>query len=110
MIKTTPKPSPSGDGRDRANENRTTQNQSTTPDADTGVAGAAEPRVEPQLPHDIDESVHSQARSSVSQEGVGQKAYEDAVSPSQDTDRGPVADELYNERIAPDRGETAPRR
>ena len=110
MTETTPKASPSGDGRDRPNENRTTHDQSTTTEATTSSSGAAEPSVEPQLPHDIDESAHSQARASASQESVGRKAYEDTVSPSRDTDRGPLADELYNDRIAPDRGSTPPRR
>lgn len=105
-----PVPSPSGNGRDRANENRTTHNQSVNTDSTSSADGAAEPRVEPQLPHDIDESAHSQARGSERQVDVGEQAYKDTVGPAQDTDRGVVTDALYNQSVAPDRGRTKPRK
>jgi phage repressor protein C with HTH and peptisase S24 domain len=103
------KDSPSADGSQRASENRTTHNQSVNTDVERQGGGAAQPRVEPQLPHDIDESVHSQARASARQAEVGEQAYEDTLSPSQDTDRGPVLDGLYKGAVAPDRGKGPPR-
>jgi len=106
----TRKDSPSADGSQRASENRTTHNQSTDTDSERQPGGAAQPRVEPQLPHDIDESAHSQARASARQAEVGEQAYEDTLSPSQDTDRGPVLDKLYKGAVAPDRGKGPPRR
>ncbi len=65
---------------------------------------------EPALPHEQDESSHSQARGSEQQKDVGRQAYKDATSPSTDTDKGPVMDQVYNEKVAPDRGPSAPRR
>jgi hypothetical protein len=106
---TSPKDSPSSDGSQRHDENRTTHNQSINTDAGPAATGGAAPRAEPQLPHDIDESVHSQARGSARQEEVGKQAYDDTLSPSEDTDRGPVLDELYKGKVAPDRGQGPPR-
>jgi hypothetical protein len=108
---TTPSPSntPSKPDSRRADENRTTHNQSVNTDATPSADGSAQPRPEPQLPHDIDESAHSQQSASASHAGVGNQAYADAVGPSQDTDKGPVTDALYNGKVAPDRGETPPR-
>lgn len=103
------KDSPLADGSQRASENRTTHNQSVNTDSERQAGGAVQPRVEPQLPHDIDESAHSQARASQRQVEVGEQAYEDSLSPSQDTDRGPVLDELYKGAVAPDRGKGPPR-
>jgi hypothetical protein len=91
-------------------ETRTTHDQSLNADATPAAAGPARPRVEPQLPHEIDESAHSQADASVGQEDIGKQAYEDAVGPTQDTDKAPVTDAVYNGALAPDRGDTPPRR
>ena len=71
--------------------------------------GGARARVEPQLPHEIDESAHSQARASAQQVDVGKQAFDDTIGPAQDTDRGPVLDAVYNATLAPDRGATGPR-
>jgi len=49
----------------------------------------------PQQPNELDESASSQAAASASMEGIGQIAYHDAVA-SEDTDRGPVLDAVYN--------------
>ncbi|ADU36985.1 hypothetical protein Varpa_2791 [Variovorax paradoxus EPS] len=49
----------------------------------------------PQQPNELDESASSQAAASPSMAEVGQVAYQDAVT-SQDTDRGPVLDAVYN--------------
>jgi hypothetical protein len=49
----------------------------------------------PQQPNELDESASSQAAASPSMAEVGRVAYQDAVT-SQDTDRGPVLDAVYN--------------
>jgi hypothetical protein len=64
----------------------------------------------PSLPHEQDESSGSQARSSEQQKDVGRQAYGDATSGSADTDRGPVMDKVYNDKVAPDHGAGQPRR
>ncbi|MFL6697072.1 MAG: hypothetical protein ACJ8GJ_07875 [Vitreoscilla sp.] len=102
--------SPSANGAARPNENRTVHNESINTEATPGGSGGARPRPEPQLPHDIDESVHSQASASTRHDDVGKQAYEDTLSPSQDTDKGPVLDAVYNDKVAPDRGADTPRR
>jgi hypothetical protein len=66
--------------------------------------------VQPPLPHEHDESSHSQAQGTAGQEEIGKKALRNATDGTADTDRGPVADKVYNEKLAPDRGATPPRR
>jgi hypothetical protein len=95
--------------RSGAAENRVVHDQSVNTQATPSANGGIHPRAEPQLPHDIDESAHSQARASASQVDVGNQAYADTIGPSQDTDKGPVTDALYNGAVAPDRGEASPR-
>jgi hypothetical protein len=90
-------------------ETRSTHNQSMAPDSVSTTQGSARPRVEPQLPHEIDESSHSQERGSARQVDVGNQALADTIGPSQDTDRGPVLDAIYNATLAPDRGASEPR-
>ena len=106
---TSPKDSPSSDGSQRHDENRTTHNQSINTDAGPAATGGAAPRAEPQLPHDIDESSHSQANLSVSQVDVGKQAFADETGPTQDTDKAAVTDAVYNGSVAPDRGDGPPR-
>ena len=65
---------------------------------------------EPSLPHEQDESSHSQARASEQQKDVGDKAFRNATDGTADTDRGPVMDKVYNEKVAPHRGPDEPRR
>jgi hypothetical protein len=65
---------------------------------------------EPALPHEQDESSHSQARATPLQKDVGRQAYANATDGSADTDRGPVMDHVYNDKVAPDRGPSQPRR
>ena len=72
------------------------------------VGGASEP--DPQLPHEQDESSHSQASAAASHDRVGGQAYGDLVAGQQDTDKGPEMDRVYNEKVAPDRGPENPRR
>ena len=43
------------------------------------------------------------------QREIGRKAYGNATDGSADTDRGPVVDQVYNEKVAPDRGPDEPR-
>jgi hypothetical protein len=113
-MTTTPRP-PAGESKktptepvDRG-ETRSTHDQSLTTEAVPTTEGGARPRVEPQLPHEIDESAHSQACGSARQVDVGEQAFADTVGPSQDTDRGPVLDTVYNATLAPDRGAAKPR-
>lgn len=109
MTAPSPSTEPSAPNSRRANENRTTHDQSVNTDATPSADGGAQPRPEPQLPHDIDESAHSQESASPSQADVGNQAYADTVGPSQDTDKGPVTDALYNGSVAPDRADAPPR-
>ncbi len=64
---------------------------------------------EPALPHEHDESSHSQASATPQQGVVGRKAYGNATDGTRDTDRGPVMDQVYNDKVAPDRGPAKPR-
>lgn len=89
----------------------TTVHDQTTAQARPRAGGrGAEPAVEPQLPHEIDESTHSQRRDAEAQVHAGERAYADATGPGCDTDRGPVLDEVYKRSVAPDRGQGRPRR
>jgi hypothetical protein len=65
---------------------------------------------EPSLPHEQDESSHSQARDTAAQESVGRQAYDNATDGTVDTDKGPVIDRVYNEEVAPRRGASLLRR
>jgi hypothetical protein len=64
---------------------------------------------EPALPHEHDESSHGQAAVTPQQREIGRKAYGNAIDGSADTDRGPVLDKVYNEKVAPHRGPDEPR-
>ena len=61
---------------------------------------SAEPA--PLLPHEHDESSHSQASRSAAHGAIGRQAHEDAQGPTEDTDRGPVADATYRRLVKPD--------
>jgi len=89
---------------------RATHDQSHDPDATRDPEGCLKPRVEPALPHELDESARSQASGTPRHAEIGRQALEDELGPSEDTDRGPVMDEVYHEKIATDRGHTPPRR
>ncbi|MBW8778096.1 MAG: hypothetical protein JF585_02620 [Burkholderiales bacterium] len=65
---------------------------------------------EPSLPHEQDESSASQAGTTPQQQDVGQQAYDNATDGSADTDKGPMMDQLYKQKVAPDRGRGQPRR
>jgi hypothetical protein len=102
--------SPSPAGQKRNGETTTRHNENTTPDAASSANGETRPRVEPQLAHERDESASSQASASEQHQVIGQKAYQDTVGPGMDTDRGPMVDGLYNEKVAPRRPDEAPRK
>jgi hypothetical protein len=93
----------------RRGETTSAHDQSTVPDARPARGGAAGPRVEPQLPHEQDESSRSQASATPQHAGIGKRAYQDATGASEDTDRGPVLDEVYNDKVAPNRSAGRPR-
>ncbi len=59
---------------------------------------------EPALPHESDESSASQASATPQQGVMGRKAYGNATDGTADTDRGPVLDAVYNDKVAPGRG------
>ena len=53
----------------------------------------------PQLPHERDQSSDSQQNVDGTAPEVGRQALEDIESGKVDTDRGPVADRVYNEKV-----------
>jgi hypothetical protein len=77
----------------------------TTPARQDGRAPeeklANQEETSPRLPHEHDESRHSQASASPRHGPVGRKAFEDATGPQADTDKGPVMDQVYNDAVAP---------
>jgi hypothetical protein len=79
------------------------------PDADSERLEPELPRSDAALPHQKDESSHSQASATPAHEQIGRKAYENATDGTQDTDRGPVMDQVYHDTLAPHRGSGPPR-
>ena len=73
----------------------------------TASRGSAD---EPSLPHEQDESSGSQASATAQHRDVGRQAYADATDGTADTDKGPVMDELYHGKVAPQSATEAPRR
>ena len=108
MTSTPPRNSP-GHSAPRG-ETTTIHQQSDDPEARPTGQGGAESATEPQLPHEIDESSHSQASASAQHADIGKQAFEDETGPSADTDRGPVLDEVYNRTLAPRPHDEPPRR
>jgi len=105
-----PPPSAKGTRDDAARgQTRTTHDQSRRPQASADGDRRAKPEVEPALPHELDESARSQASASPRHAAVGRQALEDELGPSEDTDRGPVMDQVYHDKVATDRGHTPPR-
>jgi hypothetical protein len=62
----------------------------------------------PQLPHEHDESSHSQVSDSPQHRPIGEQAYDDTTSDRADTDKGPVMDEVYH-RMVDKEGDTGHR-
>jgi hypothetical protein len=82
-----------------------------SPDAHTtgATTTAREHKREPALPHEQDESSNSQASSAPQQRELGRQAYGNATDGTTDTDSGPLMDQVYNDKLAPDRGRAGPR-
>ncbi len=80
-------------------------------DADTAgqTRTSRDGRAEAPLPHEADQSSHSQESATPAQKDVGKKAFDNATDGTQDTDRGPLMDKVYNEKVAPSRGPAEPR-
>ncbi len=55
----------------------------------------------PRLPHEHDESSDSQTQRTAGQRAVGSQAAADVKRGLVDTDRGPVMDKAYNEKVLP---------
>ncbi|MEJ8857955.1 hypothetical protein WKW79_25525 [Variovorax robiniae] len=53
----------------------------------------------PKLPHELDQSSDSQQNVDGTAPKVGRQALEDIERGRVDTDRGPVTDRLYNEKV-----------
>jgi hypothetical protein len=64
----------------------------------------------PHLPHEHDESSHSQASATPQHRPIGEKAYEDTTSEREDTDKGPVMDDVYHRLVVTERAKAARRR
>jgi hypothetical protein len=70
-------------------------------------AGGGKTKVEqggesaPRLPHEHDQSSDSQENQDGSAPRVGRQALEDVERGLVDTDRGPVADRVYNDKLKP---------
>jgi hypothetical protein len=78
--------------------------------AEQGAATASQGSAgKPALPHEQDEASHSQASTTPQQKDVGRKAYDNATDGTTDTDKGPAMDQVYNDKVAPDRGQSQPR-
>ena len=91
-------------------ETTAAHDQSFRRDEESTAIDRATPVAEPQLPHELDESRHSQAPGAASQADVGRQAARDLERGLEDTGKGPVLDEVYNRDVAPDRGDSKPRR
>ncbi len=63
----------------------------------TKVSQEGEPA--PRLPHEHDQSSDSQENQDGSAPRVGRQAMEDVERGIVDTDRGPVADRVYNDKV-----------
>ncbi len=55
----------------------------------------------PRLPHEHDQSSDSQQSQDGSAPRIGQQALEDIERGLVDTDRGPLADRVYNDKVKP---------
>ncbi len=84
--------------------------QSRSTDAAKRPTAGTEARVEPQMPHERDESASSQASASATHAPLGKQALEDTLGPGVDTDRGPLLDGLYNESVTHRDPDEPPRR
>jgi hypothetical protein len=71
---------------------------------------AAQRASRPRLPHERDASADSQTPVPGPASDVGAQAHRDLQRGLQDTDRGPVIDEVYRKSVKPDKPREPPRR
>jgi len=64
----------------------------------------------PRTPNEHDTSADSQAAAQANGNEVGKAAHDDATSGRQDTDRGPVTDRVYNDKVRDGSPKEGPRR
>jgi hypothetical protein len=77
-------------------------NPSKQPDADAGKTHAAQDgEAKPRLPHERDQSSDSQENKDGNAPEVGRQALKDVERGLVDTDRGPVTDQVYNDKVKP---------
>jgi len=105
-----PKQAPSTRPSHRRGETTSVHNQGANTDASVNKAGQAHPVVDPALPHERDESASHQDSNSPDQQAIGEKAHADATGSTQDTDRGPVLEDLYERYRSDGRAAPKPRR
>lgn len=76
-----------------------------TPDDPVRDAGGGNTKVEqggdsaPRLPHERDQSSDSQEAQDGQPSEVGRKGHDDIERGTVDTDRGPVTDRVYNDKV-----------
>ncbi len=58
----------------------------------------------PRQPHERDESADSQALANETAAQQGQRGFADATGEQLDTDKGPVVDAVYNQKVVPPHG------
>jgi len=84
---------------------RTSQNPPTDPKDPSKDAGGGKTKVEqggesaPRLPHEHDQSSDSQQTPDGKPTRVGRQAHDDVERGVVDTDRGPEADRVYNDKV-----------
>jgi len=83
----------------RKSSKRKTGTKDTAARGNTRIEQDGEPA--PRLPHEHDQSSDSQQNQDGSAPRVGKQALEDIERGLVDTDRGPVADRVYNDKVKP---------
>lgn len=79
-----------------SSQKRTAQRMGAIPDKDGGqTKPSRDGKAAPKLPHERDESSQDQQTREVSTARVGKQAFNDMDSGQVDTDKGPVAERLY---------------
>lgn len=77
-----------------------TATKKTPQPADDGKTRAAQDgESSPRLPHERDESSDSQRNQDGTATDVGKRAHDDVERGAVDTDRGPVTDRVYHEKV-----------
>ncbi|MBU1360074.1 MAG: hypothetical protein KKC79_17700 [Gammaproteobacteria bacterium] len=73
----------------------------TTQSGHEEATNADDDTAAPRLPHEHDQSTDSQGSQQAQQQRMGQQAKKDVDSGMVDTDRGPVTDKVYNDKVKP---------